>query len=118
MINSRSNGLDMSANGLQTMWPDTEHARVILVQYGHVHSNPEGLCMRPMRGGVFCTMHKDHRGRHASVTYGCDGCHRRSRTPPFAYGPDGEYENGLQFCFMCASPQVNDKHGLGRELLY
>lgn len=29
----------------------------------------------------------------------CDGCDKPRR--PYRYAPDGEYEKGLMFCFLC-----------------
>jgi hypothetical protein len=43
----------------------------------------------------------------------CDGCDRWLPGHPHATGPDGEYPNGLSFCFLCvnmleASPEQRD----------
>lgn len=36
----------------------------------------------------------------------CDGCGRWLPGSPHRTAPDGEYPNGLQFCFLCSAPQV------------
>lgn len=77
----------------------------------HSESHPEGVCGHAMRGGRFCTMNHDHRGRHASVTYLCDGCGKRRRGQPHRWAPDGEYEMGLAFCFMCSAEQILNPFG-------
>lgn len=89
--------------------------KTILKQDGQtysVHQEGEhgGICGQLLRGGRFCTMDHGHRGRHASVTYVCDGCGVTRRSAVQAYGRDGEYEYGMRFCFMCASPQVNGSY--------
>jgi hypothetical protein len=43
----------------------------------------------------------------------CDGCDRWLPGQPHRTGPDGEYPNGLSFCFLCvnmleASPEQRD----------
>ena len=42
-----------------------------------------------------------------AADWGCDGCDRWLAGSPYATAPDGEYPNGLHFCFLCAAPQVN-----------
>jgi hypothetical protein len=42
--------------------------------------------------------------------YCCDGCDRWMRGIPYGYARDGEYENGLAFCFLCAGPPAERKH--------
>jgi hypothetical protein len=41
-----------------------------------------------------------------AADWGCDGCDRWLPGQPHATAPDGEYPNGLHFCFLCSSPQV------------
>jgi hypothetical protein len=41
-----------------------------------------------------------------AADYCCDGCSRWLRGTPHEYAPDGEYPNGLAFCFLCTSPVV------------
>jgi hypothetical protein len=50
----------------------------------------------------FMTGSKDLR----AADYCCDGCSRYLPGAPHISGPDGEYENGLHFCFLC-SGQTN-----------
>jgi hypothetical protein len=64
-----------------------------------VVTNP--TCDHPVRGGGTCKLDPGHRGHHSTVVYTCDGCEQRRRGRPHAYGRDGEYERGMQFCFMC-----------------
>jgi hypothetical protein len=48
-----------------------------------------------------------------SADWACDGCDRWLPGQPHRTAPDGEYPNGLQFCFLCSAPQVLDPQGLG-----
>jgi hypothetical protein len=57
----------------------------------------------------YMTSSKDLR----AADWSCDGCDRWLAGSPYATAPDGEYPSGLQFCFLCAAPQVLDPHGLG-----
>lgn len=61
----------------------------------------EDTCLAPVRGGGYCKLDPDHKGHHSTVVFECDGCGKKRRGSPAAYGRDGEYEHGLQFCFMC-----------------
>lgn len=58
-------------------------------------------CNHPVRGGGECKLDPDHKGHHSTVTFVCDGCGKTRRGQPAAWGRDGEYPQGLQFCFMC-----------------
>lgn len=60
-------------------------------------------CKHVLRTGK-CTLDAGHKGRHSSVTWICDACGKKRRGSVYAYSRDGEYENGLAFCFMCAGP--------------
>ena len=37
-----------------------------------------------------------------AADWGCDACGRYLAGVPYATAPDGEYPNGLAFCFLCA----------------
>lgn len=62
-----------------------------------------GSCGAPVRGGGTCTLDYGHHSKgHSTVTFVCDACGKARRGYPAAYGRDGEYPQGLQFCFLCA----------------
>jgi hypothetical protein len=58
-------------------------------------------CGADVRGGGTCELDAGHRGHHSTVVFGCDGCGKTRRGTPHRYMQDGEYDNGLAFCFMC-----------------
>lgn len=58
-------------------------------------------CNHPVRGGGECKLDPDHKGHHSTVVFTCDSCEKTYRGRPHAYGRDGEYPQGLLFCFMC-----------------
>lgn len=64
-------------------------------------STNAGVCGKEMRTGN-CTMDADHRGRHTTVSFYCDGCGKVRRGTPV-----GQYRNPWDgtteaiFCFMC-----------------
>ena len=60
------------------------------------------MCNAPVRGGGTCTLDPEHKGHHSTVSFTCDACGKTRRGTPHVYGRDGEYPQGLQFCFMCA----------------
>lgn len=64
--------------------------------------NRRGSCGAPVRGGGTCTLDYGHRKGHSTITFVCDACGHARRGTPYAYGRDGEYPQGLQFCFLCA----------------
>jgi hypothetical protein len=66
-------------------------------------------CDQPVRGGGTCRLDPGHRGYHSTVTFGCDGCDKTRRGQPHRTSPDGEYPNGLHFCFLC-SGETNADH--------
>ena len=53
-------------------------------------------------GGDWMCGSTDLRG----ADYCCDGCGSWRPGTPHATAPDGEYPNGLAFCFLCAGPPV------------
>jgi hypothetical protein len=59
------------------------------------------VCGCAVRGGGECKLDPGHRGHHAQVTFGCDGCGKTFRGEAHATAPDGEYPHGLRFCFLC-----------------
>ena len=67
--------------------------------------DPERTHLRPMRGGGYCTMDKDHKGRCSSVTFQCEGCGKTRRGRPEATHQvklgDGTVDDSFDFCFMC-----------------
>lgn len=75
----------------------------------------ERVCGHRMRGGMRCNMDPDHRGRHSSVAWVCDGCGRRRRSAVHSHAPDGEYPMGLHFCFMCAGPPARSEYEQVRD---
>jgi len=52
-------------------------------------------------GGETCKLAPGHTGHHATIAFICDGCGKHRRGSPVACSRDGEYENGLGFCFLC-----------------
>jgi hypothetical protein len=62
-------------------------------------------CDAPVRGGGTCGLDPGHEGHHATVVFTCDGCGKRYRGQPHRTGPDGEYPDGLHFCFLCSDEQ-------------
>ncbi len=44
-----------------------------------------------------------------AADWGCDGCNRWLPGRPYATAPDGEYPNGLQFCWVCAGTPIKDR---------
>ena len=76
-------------------------------------SNGTGAtCGQPVRGGGICLLSPGHRGYHSTVVYTCDACGKRRRGQPHQHGRDGEYQDGLAFCFMCVGIDP-DPYGLG-----
>jgi hypothetical protein len=63
-------------------------------------------CALPVRGGGECKLDAGHKGHHSTVVFTCDSCDKTRRGQPHASGPDGEYENGLHFCFLCSDERV------------
>lgn len=50
--------------------------------------------------------------------YGCDGCGKYWPGQPHAYGQDGEYPRGLQFCFLCSGePAARQARRLEYEVM-
>jgi hypothetical protein len=72
-------------------------------------------CNANVRGGGQCQLDAGHRGHHSTVTYGCDGCGKRRRGTPYRWSPDGEYERGLAFCFMCVLEDERRAEEMGWE---
>lgn len=72
--------------------------------------SPESECGEPVRGGGTCQLDPGHSGYHSTVVFGCDGCGATRRGYPHAYAPDGEYPQGLQFCFLCAGPPAKREY--------
>ena len=68
-----------------------------------------------MRGGGICSLDSGHRRTHATATFACDGCGKIRRGRPHRTAPDGEYPNGLAFCFICSDERVigRDDSGYG-----
>jgi hypothetical protein len=58
--------------------------------------DPATTCLHQLRSGK-CRMDKDHRGRHSTVVFGCDGCGKTVRGTPASSHPD----EGVAFCFLC-----------------
>jgi len=58
-------------------------------------------CGETVRGGGTCTLEQGHRGYHATITFACDGCGATRRGYAHATSDDGEFANGLAFCFLC-----------------
>lgn len=48
-------------------------------------------------------------------TYDCDGCGQARAWPPHRSGPDGEYPDGLHFCFPCVKRGERDEEKWRRE---
>lgn len=65
--------------------------------------NEDRVCGARVRGGGTCLLDPSHSGHHSTVTFACDSCGRRYRGKPTATSRDGEYPDGLQFCFLCAN---------------
>jgi hypothetical protein len=65
-------------------------------------------CGEPVRGGGTCTLTAGHTGYHSTVTYVCEGCGKTRRGRPHLTTPDGEYRDGLRFCYPCASTAAVD----------
>jgi hypothetical protein len=61
-------------------------------------------CEHPIRSGT-CQMDADHRGRHTTVTFVCEGCGKTRRGYPHATQEvvlgDGSVDDIFNFCFMC-----------------
>lgn len=51
-------------------------------------------CLHELRSG-YCTMDKGHKGRHSTVTFGCDGCGKTRRGQPYRSNEE------VAMCFMC-----------------
>lgn len=66
---------------------------------GHPHRRAQYLLALPGNGGAvdYLTGSSDLR----SADWCCDGCGRWLAGYPHATAPDGEYPNGLGFCFLC-----------------
>jgi hypothetical protein len=84
-------------------------------------ADPATTCLRPMRGwnsthqvhdhydrnvGTrehvhhgFCLLDKDHKGRHSTVVFYCDGCERTLRGEAHASHRD----EGVAFCYLCST---------------
>lgn len=54
----------------------------------------ETTCLHELRSGP-CTMDKGHRGRHTTVSFGCDGCGKSRRGHPYRSNEE------VAMCFMC-----------------
>jgi len=59
-------------------------------------------CDAEMRHGR-CRLDPGHTGAHSTVAFSCDGCGKRRRGRPTFVGRDGEYERGIQLCYLCAN---------------
>lgn len=58
------------------------------------------LCEKPMRDGP-CNMPADHRGRHTTRAWECDGCGKYRRSQPNPVYDFRADEVVGTFCFMC-----------------
>jgi hypothetical protein len=55
-----------------------------------------------MRDGL-CRMDPDHKGRHTTVAYYCDGCGQMRRSHPVAHYYDINGDIDASLCFMCVT---------------
>lgn len=58
-------------------------------------------CNQHVHGGGLCKMDPDHRGYHSTVVFRCESCGKVRRGRPTLTTRDGEYVDGLKFCFLC-----------------
>ena len=70
----------------------------------------DGRCERMCRGYGRCGLDDNHKGRHSTEVFQCDGCLKMRRGKPAMFGPDGEH-----YCFMCAPPSF---YNISRDLYY
>ena len=71
---------------------------------GIIMANPDETCLHEMRSGK-CLMDKDHRGRHSTIVFYCEGCGKVMRGTPHLIQQvklgDGSIDDEFGFCFMC-----------------
>lgn len=89
----------------------------ILHQDGHDYTvayreSPGGTCGRPLRGGRYCTMDHNHRGKCSSVTFNCDSCGKQRRGSPAYKDIDHVV------CFMCVADSEYGYPGDGGVRIY
>lgn len=73
-------------------------------------ANPATTCLHQMREWTngpehhhgLCTLDVGHRGRHSTVSFYCDGCHKTRRGEPTIEDRD----QGIAFCWMCVNRKV------------
>lgn len=75
-------------------------ATVIERNYSHTVPRRAQYVVEFSTGTDYLTGADDLRG----ADYCCDGCGAWRPGYPYATAPDGEYPDGLAFCFLCAGP--------------